>query len=531
MPTKRRLRRGAEFMYLIFDLGTRLCLFAGRFHDGIVRVLNNPDGAPATPTAIAFVDGDPDKVIFGAAARAYRAVHPEYVAVMTKRARGERDVLLLIDKNDKGWTAIELEVLLVRWLAEHAEATTGKKIAGIFATIPVDAVQRAREGVIEVIESAGYKAVGLLTESTAAAFHILQQIKDVTKIMTVDIGGGTTDVTIMEATPDAYKVLASAGRNDLAGHELTLVLVNRCSQEVEKRGIPFAPEDNPRDFVLLEAACEDAKITLSTQPSAFITWRVGAELFDLEITVEEFNTLAAPIRQGVRELMVEALTAAGLSPEQLDIVVPVGGSTRVPCLLQEIEDVAGKDRVKVVADRDQAVVLGAAESLGSRLKEIIDSGNGDIEPDEVPDYVLKSDKVLDVTSHTVGILAEDRSGDASLQDEVLVPFVEKNTPLPAQCTKAFTVDINPANQAGDVPIRLAEGEPGCSAEQANILATYTFEGVPRGQGKPIIDVTLSFDSSRLLSLDVKDRKSGRELHESYDGSDALSPDPLLPGLN
>jgi molecular chaperone DnaK len=511
--------KNSDCIFAALDFGTGTTFIAARDHNDRVETVRDPDGNSPTMSAIGFEEGDPTKPLFGITALNYRPLGPQWVATMNKRAlHGHPDIPLLTDRNGKDWTAVELSVLFVKHLLDHAAQVTGKKIKGVIYTVPAFWDSKTRELLRSIIEQAGYKPLSAFNEPTAAILGFgMEQAKPGTYLV-VDCGMGTSDVTIMHVGTDCdYTGIATAGRDDMAGREMTRALIGLCVGEMKERNLSLDSQRDLREYILLENAVDAAKLQLSSQQKAFITWRAGGELFDLEVTRERYEKAIATILQGIDSLVVEVLAAAQLSPEQVDGVVPVGGASRTPAIKNLLVSRFGGKKLLESADKDTAIVKGAAAAIGLKIKEAIEAGSDHELAAIAPEYAVKcEDKLREVSGAGLGVEAVDvATGKAAFL--VIIPA---NTPLPHESTKVC--GLRDESGTGAVPIRILQGNPSRPLSEAHELEVFHLNNLPAGRSKDRIEITFKIDSSGIVSVRVRDLESGQEITGEVDASGAVA---------
>lgn len=498
------------------DLGNATTLVATIDKDGHVQCIPDPDGLEHTPTAIGYEGGDPNTPLFGRSAHSYRKMDPENVCVFAKRARGRKDSIGIVDKNGQPSSAAQLETLLVAWRLGHAAEYLGEPIVGVLPTVPAAFDDAQRRATHEIIEHAGYSCIGTVNEPTAA---LLGYAKGRLGIFAVsDIGGGTADITILKSEKgNVYTVLATSGQDDLGGREYTARLFAHCLAHAKGQGVELDPAVDFRDMIRLEQACEDAKIELSTQKSAFISFRAKDRLLDLEVTVEQFEDLTSPLGDQILGHMKTALEHANLRPGDITGVVFAGGGSRVPCGRRPIEQLFGEDKILRDIDVDKAVVLGACRAIGLKLEERRQAGDTKL-VGTVPDYFLAGGvSVREIVGQALGVEALN----TNTQQQTLVPIVEQGAPLPASASKTFGL-LNGDKGQIETCISVLQGEAYCPASAAHVLGSFPLSDLPAGPSKDRIEITFRVDTNGLVDLHAIDKHSGKEIKRQVDAAGAVT---------
>ena len=510
--------KNSDYIFVALDFGTGTTFIAVRYHDGRVEIIRDADGQSPTLSALAMADGDNERLLFGTAALNSRQVAPQWVITMSKRAlHGHSDISLCMDKDGKEWTAIELSVLYIKHLLDHAAQVTGKKIKGVIYTVPAFWDSKTRELLGSIIEQAGYKPLTAINEPTAA---LLGFGKDQAKsgiYAVLDCGMGTSDVSIMRVDKNDYTVVATAGRDDMAGREMTRALIGLCVEEMAKQNVALDPHRDLREYILLENAVDAAKLQLSSQGKVFITWRAGGQLFDLEVKRERYEKAIALILNGIDSLVEEALTAAQLPPEQITGALAVGGASRTPAVKDLLVTRFGEQHVLESADKDTSIVKGAAAAIGPKVKEAIEARNDYALAAIAPEYALQCEAQLqEVSGVALGVEAvNEASGKPAF-----LPIIPANTPLPHEGVKIC--GLHDDFGTGAVPIRVLQGNPSQPLSEAQELAVFPLTGLPPGPEKDRIEITFTLNTDGIVAVRARDRHSNQEISGEADASGALA---------
>ncbi|NUM55771.1 MAG: Hsp70 family protein [Candidatus Hydrogenedentes bacterium] len=499
------------------DLGNVTTLVA--FLNALLQkiVAPDPEGLLCTPTVIAFQDGDPDKPLFGRAAKSYCKVHPEHCFDFMKRARGHGDVPGIVDKNGRIWSAGELEALFLQWRLKHVEEMTGLPIVGVLMCVPADFNDAQRRASLDVVLNAGYTPIGTVNEPTAAIVAYGKG-KDGAFVV-VDIGGGTTDVSIVRVENGCeFTVLGTAGRDDRGGREFTSAIVDSCVDYARQHGITLDPEEDARDIILLDSECENAKIDVTTRESTTITFRAKDKLFDVPLTRATFESLVAPVCEDIFALFTEAMTQTGLQPDQIDGLVFAGGGSRVHCARARIEAFVGLDKVRKDIDVDKAIVMGAVDLIGAKIEERAAAGNLAIKA-QVEEYQLKADvNVRDVLGQALGIHAIDKRTGR----ELMAPIIEQGAPLPAKATRLFGLVMLQEGLPGTANIVVLQGKALSDAKDCQALQSFVLDKVPDGPMDERVRVTFAVDTNGLVDVHAIDTLSGSEIAGQVDARGAIA---------
>ena len=508
-------------VYVVIDIGTGTIYLIVRYADGSLAVMKDPWGACPTLAAIGFEEGDPEKLLIGLAAENYRLLHAERVATMNKRARGLGDVPMIIDAHGNPWSSEALEVKMVAPLLAHVEAVTGQPILSVMATVPNASAQAFREATAAIVERAGYKSVGTINESTGAALHVLAARPDLQRILIVDIGKGTTDVTAL-AHPDTetFEVLCSRGREDLGGREFTMALVQLCIDEMDRQGVEFRSEDNLRDFLMLTKACEEAKRSLSGQSKAHITWQTGGRLFQLEVTRDQYAAACAPLWAAMRDLVDEVLAASGKTPDDFDGVACVGGQSYDPMAAEMLSEVFGNAKVLKVDDPDQAIARGAALGIGMVIKEAIAAGDKKLAIG-APSYVLECESTLkERIGWDIGVRAVFRASG----EEKFVCLIPKDTPIPCEATEYFGLEEGAHLPINNTSIEMLQGDSREPADKACLVEKFPLKGLPPDDDPHRIEITIGINANAVAHFRAYDKVSEEDIEGEVDLSKVVMPE-------
>lgn len=498
------------------DLGTTNSVVAV-MEGGEVKVIPNLEGNRLTPSVVAFTDKG--EVLVGDPAKRQAVTNPKRTVYSIKRFMGRRhsevaseekivpyevvggpNEYVKVKVGDKQFTPPEISAHVLRKLKESAESYLGHKVNRAVITVPAYFNDAQRQATKDAGQIAGLEVERIINEPTAAALAYGLEKKKEEKIAVFDLGGGTFDVSVLEVGDDVVEVLSTNGDTHLGGDDFDEELINFIADRFKKdNGI-----DLRKDAMALQRlreAAEKGKKELSSSQSTdinlpFITADAsGAKHLQMTITRAEFERLVDHLIERCREPVTKALADAKLKPGQIDEVVLVGGSTRVPKVQELVRKMFGKEPHKGV-NPDEVVAVGAA------IQGAIIGG-------DVKDVVL-----LDVTPLSLGI--ETEGG-------VMTVLVERNTTIPTEKKETFSTAAD--NQTA-VTVRVFQGERKMATDN-RMLGQFNLDGIPPApRGLPQIQVTFSIDVNGILNVSAKDMGTGKEQTVKIEQSSGLSEDEI-----
>ena len=461
------------------DLGTTNSCVAV-MEGGNAVVIPNAEGARTTPSVVGFSKNG--ERLVGQTAKRQAIANPERTISSIKRHMGSD---YKVDIDGKKYTPQEISAMILQKLKTDAEAYLGQPVTEAVITVPAYFTDSQRQATKDAGQIAGLTVKRIINEPTAAALSYGIDKEDDQRVMVYDLGGGTFDVSIIEMGDGVQQVLATAGNNRLGGDDFDQRIMDYLVAEFKKtEGIDLS--NDKMAVQRLKDAAEKAKIELSSTTTTninipFITAdATGAKHLDMNLTVAKFNELTKDLVDATMGPVQQALSDSGLSPSDLNKILMVGGSSRIPAVQEAVRQKLGKEPFKGI-NPDECVALGAAYQ-------------GGVLGGDVKDGLL----LLDVTPLSLGL--ETMGG-------VCTKIIERNTTIPTKKSQIFSTAAD--NQSA-VDIVVLQGEREFAKDNKQ-LGTFRLDGIaPAPRGVPQIEVTFDIDQNGIVHVTAKDLGTGKE---------------------
>ena len=476
------------------DLGTtNSCVSV--IEGGEATVITNSEGSRTTPSVVAFTK-DGERLV-GQLAKNQAVTNPDKTVISIKRHMGSDHK---VDIDGKKYTPQEISAMILQKLKTEAEGYLGEKVTDAVITVPAYFTDSQRQATKDAGQIAGLNVQRIINEPTAAALAYGIDKENEQRIVVYDLGGGTFDVSVIEIGDGVQEVLATAGNNALGGDDFDQRIINHLVAEFKKSdGVDLTNDKFAMQRLKDEA--EKAKIALSNAPSVavnipYITAdATGPKHMNVQLTRAKFNELTADLVEATMKPFKQAIADSGLSMSEIDKVLLVGGSTRIPAVQEAVKAYTGKEPFKGI-NPDECVAMGAAIQGGVLNKEVTGL------------------LLLDVTPLSLGI--ETAGG-------VCTRMIERNKTIPTKHSQIFSTYSD--NQPS-VDINILQGEREFAKDNKSI-GMFRLDGIaPAPRGIPQIEVTFDIDANGIVNVSAKDLGTGKEQKISITASTNMSKDDI-----
>jgi len=489
------------------DLGTTFSALAVLNSIGRPEIVPNAEGERITPSAIYFDEEDSTVIRVGVEALNSRYLSPDRAVRWIKRHMGETAWRKKIDNRE--WSAVELSSLILKKLKQDASTLHGD-IKDVVISVPAHFDESRRKATMDAGAMAGLNVIAIVNEPVAAALHYATTRNVSGKVLVYDLGGGTFDVTIMQVRNQQIDIICSQGDHQLGGIDFDRRVLEMFEQAYKEK---FDQEliSSEEERAKYEDEAEDVKKTLSRRDSARKVLYGKAGSMKIELTREMFEDAISSLIARTEMLLEVALDEASLSPSQIDSVLLVGGSTRIPLVQERLKKMFGF-APEVAVNVDEAVALGAAVHAG--LTMLRDT------PEQVPAGMasgLQEIKLKDVCNHSYGTLCARRDKETDKQYIENYIILKKNTPLPCEATQMFYTVVDDQRE---LTVSITQGEDTCP-DYVNQIAVEKFE-LPEGRKANCpVKVTYSYDLNQRMHCKFEDIQSGRMIEVEFAHDDAV----------
>lgn len=476
------------------DLGTTNSVVAV-VEGGEAEIIANAEGGRTTPSVVAF--SKEGERIVGDAAKRQAALNPDRTVMSIKRHMGTDHKATI---GDKDYTPQEISAMILQKLKAEAEDYLGTTVGKAVITVPAYFTDAQRQATHDAGAIAGLEVLRIINEPTAAALAYGLDKQDDQKILVFDLGGGTFDVSILEIGDGVFEVLATSGNNQLGGDDFDKRIIDSFVQQFKSdHGVDLSGDRQAMQR--LREAAEKAKIELSGVPTTqvslpFISMSQAGPLhIDTTLTRARFDELTRDLVEASLEPTRQAIKDAGLQPGDIDKVILVGGSTRIPAVQAAIQKLTGKEPDKGV-NPDECVALGAA------IQAAVLAGD------------MKGLVLLDVTPLSLGI---------ETLGHVFTKLIERNTTIPTQAKQVFSTA---ADNQTSVEIHVLQGERAMATDNVT-LGRFHLDGIPPApRGVPQIEVSFDIDANGIVKVSAKDKATGKQQQVTLTASGGLSKEEM-----
>lgn len=476
-------------MIIGIDLGTTFSVGAWIDENGTPHVANSREGGNTTPSVVMFDEGE---IVIGKQAKNNAELAPDNVVQFVKRFMGDKNYTFLTE-DDKEYSAEEISAMILRRVKEDCETCLGESVTDAVITVPAYFSDAQRQATMDAGRIAGLNVRAIINEPTAAALaYGSANAGTQQRVMVYDLGGGTFDVTIIEIKPDrTIQVLATHGNRNLGGADFDNALISHVRARFEaETGVDLEEDDEA--IQVLRARCEQAKLALSGSERTSVAMSAQRKRAKIEITREQFENLIRPLIEETEVDIDIALEDSGLSPRDLDKVLLVGGSSRIPAVRAFVQK-----KLNIVPSAelnpDEVVAIGAAyygQSLDAPLPVPVSGNPNNSMP--VPETTHKI--IQDVNSHGLGVVANDEDGNP--MNVIIIP---RNQPIPTVSRQSF---FTVCDNQELIELKVTEGDDE-DLSYVTVIGTAEIHLPPHPAGSPVT-IELSYDTNGIIAGKVFD---------------------------
>lgn len=477
------------------DLGTTYSAVALVNDYGMPEIIPNAEGERLTPSAVFF---DDESVVVGQIAKDNAVSDPDKAVMFVKRLMGNPN--WFYEHNSQKLTPPDISALILAKIKKDAESELGESIKYALITVPAYFDDDRRRATITAGELAGFKVLGLINEPSAAAiaYGYDRKIEEET-ILVYDLGGGTFDVTILKVNSQDFEILATDGAHQLGGKDFEDCIIGYCVDKF-KTEHGFDPTTDLYDYQEIRKDAEKVKRELSTRNKSLMSIRSWGKNSRIEIDRNTFEELIRPKLDSSLYLIKDVLKQAKLEASDIDRVVLIGGSTRIPAVRTMLTEFFGKD-VDISINPDEAVAMGAALMASKKVL--------DLDPEELPAQVIEKIgglQVTDVTSHSLGIEAFVPGSNQKLNSIL----IHRNSPIPSEVSKEFVTTI--AGQTA-IKITLYQGEF-TDPDLCNPIGDFVLSGLPSNRPAGCkVRVSITCGENGIVGVTAVDIETGIEMQK------------------
>jgi len=484
-----------QSMTIGIDAGTATFELAKISKLGTATPIEFPEGGTVLAAVVYFVDGK--EAIVGQEAQNMWLVDPPNGRLHWKRSMGS-DEILYTSSTGEEYLAEDLLVIYLRYCKDAAETDTGMIIRNVVISVPANYNDAQKDATIRAAKAVGFENVRLIHEPTAALFARLantdRDVADGLRLV-VDVGGGTTDISVCQKTGNRYEVKTTGGVAKLGGMDLTEAIMVYCVEEFRKvSGMSLDPQTHREELADIYRRCEDVKLRLNRTDRATVPIVVGADKHQVVITKDQMRAISQPLVDKLLQCIRRTLDEAGLTLENILELIPIGGGSQQFCVLEELELFFGRP-LSNHADPIHAVANGAV------LKGWEDLGQVNV--DEATILQSRGFSLRDVTGHALGVSALDEA-----HTQRFTPVLDKGVRLPSCHQKTFRLAEEGATEA---LIEVYQGDAGDDLASCLKLGEFELTGLPTIFGKPHpIEIEFQIDANGMLTATAYCTVSGKQ---------------------